>query len=237
MCSPHARKSTTPRPNESIIHTEKTKQQKLQYHNQANANEPDVYDFQMLQYMRDLVSVELSEDIIELFFNNIRKLQMIATRERNQSKIEDSSRLSVSDLAALSLQSIYYQNIQSIPAKQDIKVRIASSQYKIMCFTETWLNDSHRDEMFFPSNFDIYRHDRQTRGGGVAVLLDKMFKSKEISCDRAQLCNCVCVEIPFKHKPVIIYVGYVPQWQQKDDNTYNQHFENIKNIATSHLNH
>ena len=46
---------------------------------------------------------------------------------------------------------------------------ILSYKLDILCLTETWFNvDS---EYFVPEGFSLYRKDRQSRGGGVAIIV------------------------------------------------------------------
>lgn len=71
------------------------------------------------------------------------------------------------DFANIQYLPIYYQNVRSIPAKTDLRSRISSSLYKVICFTETWSTKEHDDDCYFPQNFVVYRNDRKTNGGGV----------------------------------------------------------------------
>lgn len=41
----------------------------------------------------------------------------------------------------------------------------------IVVLTETWLHSGINDEDMFPPSYRVFRRDRSTRGGGVAVLV------------------------------------------------------------------
>lgn len=122
-----------------------------------------------------------------------------------------------------SMEHIYYENIRSIPAKTNIKYRIIASSYQILCFTETLLSEHHKSETYFPENFDVHRRDRGSVGGGVAIIVDKKLGSQHLDQINDPICECVCVKIPSKPKPLIIYVGYLPQWQQTNNIAYSAH--------------
>jgi len=44
----------------------------------------------------------------------------------------------------------------------------------VYCVTETWLNNSIPDSFVCPKDYVVYRHDRCSVGGGVAVFVKKM---------------------------------------------------------------
>lgn len=58
-------------------------------------------------------------------------------------------------------------------------MEILSGQLDIVVLTETHLNDSVADSEIFPSNFTVFRRDRQHRGrngGGVLIAVRDIFK-------------------------------------------------------------
>lgn len=73
--------------------------------------------------------------------------------------------------------SFYYCNARSLVNKRaefDLLLR----QYDILSITETWFNESITHAMYNGSNnFNVYRKDRNSRGGGVAVFVKKCYKS------------------------------------------------------------
>lgn len=112
------------------------------------------------------------------------------------------------DFANIRYLPIYYQNVRSIPARTDLRFRIKYSLYKVLCFTETWLTKDHDDENYFPQKFTVYRRDRKTHGGGVAILVHEEFRSTQIELNDPD-CESICVKIELKPTPLVIYVAYV----------------------------
>lgn len=129
---------------------------------------------------------------------------------------------------------VYYQNVRSIPAKTDLRSRINHSLYKVLCFTETWLTKDHSDDSYFPIKFTSYRCDRQTNGGGVAMLVHSDFKSTQIDriCDPD--CESICVKIKLKPIPLVIYLAYVND-SMKDDILL-KHFNLVQQLVLMETN-
>ena len=50
---------------------------------------------------------------------------------------------------------------------------VYTSNFNILCITETWLTDSVFDLEILPTDFTIYRKDRHSRGGGVLIAVDE----------------------------------------------------------------
>lgn len=114
-----------------------------------------------------------------------------------------------SDFAHIHYLPIYYGNVRSIPAKTDFRSRVSASLYKVLCFTETWLNKNHYDDSYFPYGFKVYRLDRKTNGGGVAIIVHDDFKSNQITQIYDPDCESICVKIEMKPIPLVIYLAYV----------------------------
>lgn len=121
-------------------------------------------------------------------------------------------------------------------------MKIELSVYKVLCFTETWLDNAHSDSVYFPIKFNVYRCDRiiQTarRSGGVAILIHHSLKSKPIAFDSTidfdAVCEFVAIEIFIKPQPLIIYVCYL--------STFNlevalKHYKRVKYIVNKYRNH
>ena len=63
-----------------------------------------------------------------------------------------------------------YQNIRSIVNKLSLfQSYVYSSNFDVICLTETWLTESVFDQEILPTNYNIFRKDRSTRGGGVLI--------------------------------------------------------------------
>lgn len=100
-------------------------------------------------------------------------------------------------------------------------MKIELSVYKVLCFTETWLSDSHSSSVYFPSNFTTYRFDRiadsTRRSGGVAILVHRSLKSESLRLDIATdpECEFVAVEVAVDPKPVIYFVCYMSTFDHR----------------------
>lgn len=78
--------------------------------------------------------------------------------------------------------SILYQNVRGLRTKIDeLRLGIESSDAKVICLTETWLNSNFDDGEFLNSNFISHRRDRSIssvkRGGGCMIIHSKSIKS------------------------------------------------------------
>lgn len=77
---------------------------------------------------------------------------------------------------------IYFQNARSLKNKlNDLYISALAQDYDILCFNETWLNESVNDSEILDNRYNIVRRDRclnqsgLLRGGGVLIALDKKF--------------------------------------------------------------
>lgn len=82
---------------------------------------------------------------------------------------------------------IYYQNIRGIRTKtNEIYQNILQSNYKIIVFTETWLNQHIHSKEFIDDRYNVYRRDRHTSsskksdGGGVLVAVSRELESTRV---------------------------------------------------------
>lgn len=82
----------------------------------------------------------------------------------------------------------------------------------IFCITETWLSDDLPSNLFCPKGYEIVRHDRSSRGGGVALLLNcstsystvkipDEFSDVEIVCTDVNLHGVLCRVIGYYRPP------------------------------------
>ena len=55
--------------------------------------------------------------------------------------------------------SLVALNVRSIYSKLD-ELYIRFNEYDFLCFSETWTNNSHTDEMSSLNGFELYRLDR-----------------------------------------------------------------------------
>ena len=82
----------------------------------------------------------------------------------------------------------------------------------LSCVTETWLNISIPDSLIAPKGYKVYRHDRSTRAGGVAIFVRDTavvhqvavsgeFNNIEVVCIDVHLYNTVYRVIGFYRPP------------------------------------
>ncbi|XP_062706730.1 uncharacterized protein LOC134287803 isoform X2 [Aedes albopictus] len=91
--------------------------------------------------------------------------------------------------------SIYYQNVRGLRTKTtDLKLRLSSSDYDVIIFTETWLRPDINDSEL-TSDYSIFRCDRSaatsdlSRGGGVLVAV-----KCGLQCSAVSLVDCEHLE-------------------------------------------
>ena len=64
----------------------------------------------------------------------------------------------------------FLMNIRNLVNKlSNFQSFICSSDFSILCITETWLSKDIFDNEIIPSGYTIYRKDRDSRGGGVLL--------------------------------------------------------------------
>lgn len=82
--------------------------------------------------------------------------------------------------------NIYYQNVRGLRTKTEEffnSLTMLSHTIDCIVLTETWLNETILDNEIVPSNYNLFRKDRdpirsgKSRGGGVAVLVKSEFPS------------------------------------------------------------
>jgi hypothetical protein len=72
---------------------------------------------------------------------------------------------------------MFYQNVRGLRTKSVEFFNVCSFDFKIVCLTETWLNESFSSQNFFPEMYTVYRSDRdchiKLRGGGVLIAVSE----------------------------------------------------------------
>ena len=84
---------------------------------------------------------------------------------------------------------------------------VYSSNFSIICLTETWLSDHVYNNEILPSDFVLYRKDRASRGGGVLVAVKKSLSSSVFSSPLEL--EVVTVKLGSKQECILCCV-YVP---------------------------
>lgn len=81
--------------------------------------------------------------------------------------------------------SIFYQNVRGMKTKShEILMSILSSDYDIICLTETWLDDSFFSSEYFDKRYTVVRRDRSAQfkdlfsksyGGGILLAISNKY--------------------------------------------------------------
>lgn len=138
--------------------------------------------------------------------------------------------------------AIYYDNVRSITNKRNISMKIEMSNYKLLCFTETWLNKEHFNSVYFPDSFNVYRCDRKfqtlRRSGGVVVLVHHSLYSKQVkfnsALDSEDASEFLAIEIRIKPQPLIVYVCYLSEFNSE---IALRHYQRIKFMVENNREH
>jgi len=118
-------------------------------------------------------------------------------------------------------------NCQSAFAKkQELSTVLQYVKPDIVCGTESWLRgikpgknptqDHIKSAEVFPDNYNVYRNDRSTRGGGVFILVHKSLTSVE-QPEFVTDCEINWVKVKMhNHKDLHIGAFYMPERNQQD---------------------
>ena len=118
-------------------------------------------------------------------------------------------------------------NCRSIKDKsQELTAAIEYLKPDIVCGTESWLkgikpgknptSDAIRSSEIFPPNYNVYRNDRGTLGGGVFIMVNKQIISEE-QPELVTNCEIEWVKIKSKNnKDILISSFYMPQRNKQD---------------------
>lgn len=81
---------------------------------------------------------------------------------------------------------------------------VSSKSLDIICITETWLTETIPDNEIVPYNFNVFRRDRDTRGGG--VLIAKIPSRLSLSCSSIEM---IVVEV-YLNPRILVACLYIP---------------------------
>jgi hypothetical protein len=95
---------------------------------------------------------------------------------------------------------IFYRNIRGLRTKPiEIFNNVCSFDFKIICLTKTWLNESHYSQNLFPEVCTVHRSDRdchtKLRGGGALIAVSEADFGVKCRSDLEYFKKCVWVEI------------------------------------------
>lgn len=117
---------------------------------------------------------------------------------------------------------MFYQNARSIRGKSDIfSVNVLSAGYKIICITETWLDESIMSSEYFPPNFSVLRADRnfvatgKSRGGGSLIALRDEFivSTLDLSMFKSvDIIDIIGCKVLLHSENVLLFAVYIPPY-------------------------
>lgn len=105
-----------------------------------------------------------------------------------------------------------YLNIRSLVNKLSLfQSYVYSFDFDVICLTETWLSSSIFDQEILPTNYNIYRKDRPTRGGGVLIAVKNTIPASSISPNTTSnnTLEIITVRLTLR-KPIILSCIYIP---------------------------
>ena len=104
-----------------------------------------------------------------------------------------------------------YLNSRSLVNKLTIfQSYVYSSDFDVICLTETWLTESIFDQEILPNNYNIYRKDRTTRGGVVLIAIKNTIATSVLNSNLPNNeLEITTVKLNL-HKPIIISCIYIP---------------------------
>lgn len=106
-------------------------------------------------------------------------------------------------------------NARSIVNKiNQLEAELLSRSPHIAVITETWLHSAILDEDVVPPAYKIYRRDRDTRGGGVAVIFKQNIDV--IPLTQCPDSECLCLKVTLSGRVFILYAVYRPPDSKPD---------------------
>lgn len=122
---------------------------------------------------------------------------------------------------------------------------VASCNWSIIAFTETWLNSSVHNSELFTADYNVFRADRDyantnyNRGGGVLLAVDINLCASLVDLSQSNLqlistIDILGVKLTLHCRTIYIFVIYVPPGTKADD--YENLFEIISSINILHNN-
>ena len=116
-----------------------------------------------------------------------------------QNVTKDSSHV-VDDTRHLSSSSVWSViNARSLCNKLDeFHLFLSDYDVDVCCVTETWLTDSTPDSLICHGDYTVYRHDRITLRGGVAIFVKAAIHSEMVAIPKQfESVEIVCVDLIF----------------------------------------
>ena len=110
--------------------------------------------------------------------------------------------------ACTNLSSIFYCNSRSLKNKiNDLNSLVAIHSPSIIAITETWLDSEFPSSLLQLDSYDIYRHDRDSHGGGVLIAVNKLINSSRVDFESQS--ELVSVDVNL-NRTIRLIVAYNP---------------------------
>jgi hypothetical protein len=129
--------------------------------------------------------------------------------------------------------TIGHLNVRSLKNKIDqIRLMLQDQPLDVFAVSETWLNTNISDSEVAIPNYKLYRKDRATRGGGVALYVNSLI-DHELCTDHTGVSNTEVIWVkisPKYHKALHVAAVYRPP---SADETYFEHLlDNFEKVMT-----
>lgn len=116
--------------------------------------------------------------------------------------------------------NICHLNVQSLIARsfskfQELKLNFSDSKVDVICFTETWLNNTINNTTLNINGYRLIRNDRNRHGGGICVYLKNNLSYKVVSMSPSSspdFCGTefLIIEIKVGDDKILLGVVYNP---------------------------
>ena len=107
-------------------------------------------------------------------------------------------------------------NVRSIlPKMQEIRILANNTNAAVMCFTETWIDDSVTNNETDVPGYTIVRKDRNRNGGGICMYIREDLAFSPMTLDQSEgIEEIMCIELFLpKTRPIIVATCYRPPHQ------------------------
>lgn len=109
---------------------------------------------------------------------------------------------------------LLYWNAQGVTNKNkvsELQYFVNNGGYDLVLLGETFLKEHHSLEM---TNYAIYRCDRETHGGGVAIAVKRAISHQPIGSIALKSIENIAVQISVNGKPITVIAAYCPHYTQ-----------------------
>lgn len=99
------------------------------------------------------------------------------------------------------------QGVSNITKQAELNLFLQSNNIDIICLQETFLNDHHK---LYIENYVIYRMDRPTHGGGVAIIIRRCIKHKLLNNLNDTSIENISLEVYSRGSSFVVTSVYCP---------------------------